>query len=85
MMNDKEYMMTEFESKCYGMSAAEIEEHYINSITARLSGLEMECMSVLSDCQEELSVGSCDTARVVRQLNVVKYILHSMMASKVAV
>ena len=48
--------MTEFESKCYGMSEMDIRDEYMNSITARLSGLEMVVMGILSDCQE-LQIG----------------------------
>ena len=44
--------MTEFETKCYGMSEADIREDYMNGLTARLSGLEMVVASILSDCQE---------------------------------
>ena len=49
--------MTEFEKNCYGMSEADIREEYMNGITARLSGLEMVAMSVLSDAQELMTFG----------------------------
>ena len=44
-------MMTDFEKNCYGMSADSIRMQYITSSTARLSGLEMVVMGVLSDAQ----------------------------------
>ena len=43
--------MTEFESQCFGISEQAIREQYMQSITARLSGLEMVVMGVLSDAQ----------------------------------
>mgnify|MGYP003335046304 CR=1 FL=1 len=49
--------MTEFESKCYGITEQDIREQYIQSITAKLSGIEMVVMSVLSDAQELLEIG----------------------------
>jgi len=72
--------MTEFESKCYGMSAADIREEYMNSITARCSGLEMVVMGVLSDAQELLEMGRQESAR--KQMNIAKYILYRMMDAK---
>ena len=57
MMIEKGQKMTEFEKNCYGMSEADIREEYMNSITARLSGLEMVAMSVLSDAQELMTFG----------------------------
>lgn len=81
--------MTEFESKCYGISQADITEQYINSITARCSGLEMVAMGILSDCQELLHGLTTADARDARgqemirkQLNVAKYILSEMMEAK---
>ena len=41
--------MTEFEKQCYGISQADIERQYMQGVTAKLSGLEMVAMSVLSD------------------------------------
>jgi len=69
--------MTEFESKCYGMSESDIREEYINSLTARISGLEMVVMGILSDCQEMLPRDMyCDKIR--QQLNVAKFILSEL-------
>ncbi len=80
--------MTDFESKCYGMSQADIREQYMESLTARCSGLEMVVMGILSDCQELSSQGYGDhlpmaTRHTIRkQLNVAKFILLEMMATK---
>jgi hypothetical protein len=82
--------MTEFESKCYGMSENEIRDQYINGITARLSGLEMVVMGILSDAQEVLSFGSTMengstivSPRAAEQsrklMNIAKFILSEMM------
>jgi hypothetical protein len=72
--------MTEFESRCYGMSAADIREEYMNGITARCSGLEMVVMGVLSDAQELLAMGRQESAR--KQMNIAKFILSEMMEAK---
>ena len=75
--------MTEFESKCYGMSEADMRDQYLNSITARFSGLEMVAMSVLSDAQELMSFGheqATDQAR--KNINIAKFILSTIMESK---
>ena len=72
--------MTEFESKCYGMTEADIREQYMESITARFSGLEMVAMGVLSDAQELLAMGRTEGAR--KQMNVAKFILSEMMEQK---
>ena len=50
--------MTEFETNCYGISEQQIRAQYMQSITARLSGLEMVAMGVLSDAQELLAMGN---------------------------
>ena len=69
--------MTEFEKNCYGMSTQDIREQYMQSITARLSGLEMVAMGVLSDAQELLAMDRKEAAR--KQLNIAKFILSEMM------
>lgn len=74
--------MTEFESKCYGMSEQDIREEYIQSITARYSGIEMVVMSILSDCQEMQNFGVDTKERIRKQLNVAKFILSEMMEAK---
>ena len=72
--------MTEFESKCYGMTEQDIREQYMESITARFSGLEMVVMGILSDAQELMAMGRSDSAR--KQMNVAKFILSEMMEAK---
>ena len=74
--------MTEFESKCYGMSEADIREEYMGSITARLSGLEMVAMGVLSDAQELLAMGAAEQSR--KNINIAKFILSEMMEQRMA-
>ena len=83
MLIEKEAKMTEFEKNCYGMSQADIELHYCNGLTARLSGLEMVAMSVLSDAQELMSFGheqATDQAR--KNINIAKYILSKLLEEK---
>jgi len=75
--------MTEFEKRCYGMSEADIRDEYMNSITARLSGLEMVAMGVLSDAQELMTFGhdqATDQAR--KNINIAKFILSEMMEQR---
>ena len=82
--------MNEAESRMFGMSAADIREDYMESLTARLSGLEMVVAGILSDSQELLSMGtsveggspvvSARAAESVRkQLNIAKFIVFEMM------
>ena len=69
----------------YGMTREDIEEQYINSITARLSGLEMVVAGILSDCQEMIAMKNPTIPapnvdeRIRKQLNVAKFILFQMM------
>ena len=69
----------------YGMTREEIEEQYINSITARLSGMEMVVAGILSDCQEMIAMKNPTIPapnvdeRIRKQLNVAKFILFQMM------
>ena len=75
--------MTEFESKCYGMTEADIREQYMNGLTARLSGLEMVVASILSDCQELIMFNGDKAKESVRkELNIAKFILIEMMEKK---
>ena len=69
--------MTEWEKNCYGMSEADIRKEYMNSITAKFSGLEMVVMGVLSDAQELLEMDRKEAAR--KQMNIAKFILSEMM------
>ena len=72
--------MTEFETKCYGITEQDIREHYMQSITAKFSGLEMVVMGVLSDAQELLAMGRSEDSR--KTMNVAKFILSEMMDAK---
>jgi len=78
--------MTEFESKCYGMTEQAIREQYMESITARFSGLEMVVMGILSDCQEMMAMGTGPRSveYVRKQMNVAKFILSEMQDAKQA-
>jgi hypothetical protein len=74
--------MTTAEQRMYGMSEADIREQYMNSITARLSGLEMVVMGILSDCQELTAMGSAGQT-IRQQLNIAKFILCEMQDQRV--
>jgi hypothetical protein len=88
MLNRKGNEMTDFESKCYGMTEQAIRTQYMESFTAKRCGLEMVVMGILSDCQEMQAmnnpiVGSMRSGEYVRkQLNVAKFILSEMMDQK---
>lgn len=73
--------MTEFERNCYGISQAQIRKEYMDSITAKLSGLEMVAMGILSDAQE-MMVAGFDQDRVRKQINIAKFILCEIMEAK---
>jgi len=73
--------MTEFERNCYGISEAQIRREYMDSITAKFSGLEMVAMSILSDAQEMLAAGF-DQDRVRKQINIAKFVLGEIMEAK---
>lgn len=73
--------MTEFEKNCFGISEDQIRNEYMNSATAKFSGLEMVAMGVLSDAQELMSMGSTEAAR--KNINIAKFILSEMMDSRV--
>lgn len=68
------------EIKMYGMTSEDIREQYMESITARLGGLEMVVMSILSDAQELTAMGQSESVR--KQLNVAKFILSEMINAK---
>jgi hypothetical protein len=87
MNNEIGNKMTEFEQKCYGMSQADIRTQYMESLTAKFSGLEMVVMGIMSDCQEMLAMGAGPRAveHVRKQMNVAKFILSEMMESKESV
>ena len=75
--------MTEFEQNCYGMSADDIRDEYMHSLTGKLSGHEMVVMSILSDVQELVAMGRTEAVR--KQLNIAKFILCEMMDAKESV
>lgn len=78
--------MTDFEAKCYGMSEQAIRDQYMNSITAKFSGLEMVVMGILSDAQELQSFGNAQALDQSRKnMNIAKFILSEMMEQKEAV
>lgn len=64
----------------YGMTREDIREDYMNGLTARLSGLEMVVMGILSDAQECSAMGSKEEVR--KQLNIAKFILCEMLDAK---
>jgi len=82
MLNEKGKKMTEFESKCYGVSEATIRKEYMDSFTGRMTGLEMVAMGVLSDAQELMAMHQTELAR--KNINIAKFILSEMMDAKVA-
>lgn len=69
-------MMTDFEKNCYGMTEADIREQYLESITAKLSGVEMVVAGILSDCQHLIEYGGANANETLRkQLNIAKFCL----------
>jgi hypothetical protein len=80
--------MTEFELMRYGMSRDDIREQYINSISAKMVGVEMAVMGILSDCQEMMArknptIPSPNVDEFIRQqLNITKFIISEMMTNK---
>lgn len=77
--------MTEFESKCYGMTEQDIREQYMESITAKFSGLEMVVMGLLSDAQELQTFGHAQALDQSRKnMNIAKFILSEMMEARQA-
>ena len=74
------------EIEVYGMTVKDIENQYMNSLTARLTGLEFVVMGILSDCQEMMAMGTGPRSveYVRKQMNVAKFILSEMMDQKVA-
>ena len=77
--------MTATDLTMFGMTKAEIRDQYINSISAKLVGVEMAVMGILSDCQEMMArknptIPAPNTDEFIRQqLNVAKFILGEMM------
>ena len=75
------------EVQMFGMSEDAIREQYMNSISAKLSGLEMVIAGILSDAQEMMAYPCAEDAvmeaaakeSVRKQLNIAKFILFEMM------
>jgi hypothetical protein len=72
-----------------GMTKEDIRAQYMESITAKFSGLEMVVAGILSDAQEMLAyphaaeVNSTASKESVRkQLNIAKFILFEMLEAK---
>ena len=80
-------MTTYSETKMYGMTEAQIRTQYMESLTAKFSGLEMVVMSILSDCQEMMAMGTGPRSveYVRQQMNVAKFILCEMQDQKESV
>ena len=77
--------MTEFEKNCYGMSTADITEQYMQSITAKFTGLEFVVMGLLSDAQELQTFGNAQALDQSRKnMNIAKFILSEMIDAKEA-
>lgn len=78
--------MTDFESKCYGMTQEAIRAQYMQSLTARFTGLEMVVMGLLSDAQELQTFGNEQALEQSRKtMNIAKFILSEMLDAKEAV
>jgi hypothetical protein len=71
--------MTPIELKCFGMSYEDIQEQYIDSLTGRLTGLEMVVSGILSDVQHMMEYDMPKDA-IRKQLNIAKYILSKAIA-----
>ena len=72
--------MTEDQARMFGMSTDDIREDYMESLTARLTGLEMVVAGILSDSQELLSMGRTEDIR--KNLNIAKFILFEMLEKR---
>jgi hypothetical protein len=66
------------------MTEQDIREEYMESITAKCSGLEMVVMGIMSDCQEIMAMDtSARSVEYVRkQMNIAKFILSEMITEK---
>jgi hypothetical protein len=72
--------MTEFEKNCYGITEDQIRDRYMNSPSAKRSGLEMVVMSALSDSQELINMG--DNEYAIKRINIAKFIISEMMDAR---
>jgi len=77
--------MTATDLTMFGMTKADIRDQYINSISAKLVGVEMVVMGILSDCQEMMArrnptIPHPNVDEFIRQqMNIAKFILGEMM------
>lgn len=80
------YNKLTWELQAYGMTEKDIREQYMESITAKFSGLEMVVMGILSDTQEMIAMGTGPRSveYVRKQMNIAKFILSEMMETKQA-
>ena len=84
MDSKKGLKMTKQEQMMYGMSVANIHKEYMESLTAKRTGLEMVAMGVLSDAQELMQFGGEHAIDQVRKdINIAKYILSEMMEMRI--
>ena len=89
MFSKKELEMSNAnEVKMYGMTEQQIRDQYMNSITAKCSGLEMVVAGIMSDCQEMIAMKNPTipaplTDELIRcNMNIAKFILFEMMDEK---
>ena len=68
--------MTVQEYQMFGVSIDDIKRNYIESFMAKLSGQEMVIITILSDCQERLSLENVNKEQIRKQLNIAKHILY---------
>jgi len=77
--------MTATDLTMFGMTKADIRDQYINSISAKLVGVEMVVLGILSDCQEMMArknptIPHPNVDEFIRQqMNIAKFILGEMM------
>lgn len=69
-------MTTADQVKRYGMTENQIRKQYMESVSAKLGGMELVVAGILSDCQELTAMGRSEDVR--QQLNVAKFILFTM-------
>ncbi len=75
--------MTEDQARMFGMSTDDIREDYMESLTARLSGLEQVVAGLLSDSQELLNFnGDKAKDQIRKNLNIAKFILFEMLEKR---
>jgi hypothetical protein len=69
--------MTQSEQiQMYGITEAQIQSEYLDSLTCKLAGPSMVIAGILSDCQELLAMAGSFADEAIRQkLNVAKFIL----------